>query len=124
MKIKTSKLIGLALDWAVERAKGTHWSGNGYFVFKNANGTNRSFERNPEWRYSTDWSQGGPIIDRERIDPDPIEILEGDGLIKIWKATIDYGNHQDGPTLLIAAMRCYVASKLGDEIEIPEELTA
>jgi hypothetical protein len=28
----------------------------------------------------------------------------------------------DGPTPLIAAMRCYVASKLGDEIDIPEEL--
>lgn len=27
-----------------------------------------------------------------------------------------------GPTPLIAAMRCYVASKLGDEVEIPEEL--
>jgi hypothetical protein len=27
------------------------------------------------------------------------------------------------PTPLIAAMRCYVASKLGDDIEIPEELT-
>jgi hypothetical protein len=28
-----------------------------------------------------------------------------------------------GPTPLIAAMRCYVASKLGDEVDIPEELT-
>lgn len=28
-----------------------------------------------------------------------------------------------GPTPLIAALRCYVASKLGDEVEIPEELT-
>lgn len=27
-----------------------------------------------------------------------------------------------GPTPLIAAMRCFVASRLGDEIEIPEEL--
>jgi hypothetical protein len=27
-----------------------------------------------------------------------------------------------GPTPLIAAMRCYVASKMGDEIELPEEL--
>ena len=27
-----------------------------------------------------------------------------------------------GKTKLIAAMRCYVASKLGDEVEIPEEL--
>lgn len=29
-----------------------------------------------------------------------------------------------GPAPLIAAMRCYVASKLGEEVEIPEELTA
>jgi hypothetical protein len=28
----------------------------------------------------------------------------------------------DGTTPLIAAMRCYVASKLGDEVEIPVEL--
>ena len=27
-----------------------------------------------------------------------------------------------GPTPLIAAMRCYVASKLGDEVEVPVEL--
>jgi hypothetical protein len=27
-----------------------------------------------------------------------------------------------GHTPLIAAMRCYVASKLGDEVEIPQEL--
>ena len=27
-----------------------------------------------------------------------------------------------GPTPLIAAMRCYVASKLGDEVDVPEEL--
>jgi hypothetical protein len=29
---------------------------------------------------------------------------------------------QNGPTPLIAAMRCYVASKFGDEVETPEEL--
>ena len=28
----------------------------------------------------------------------------------------------DGPTALIAAMRCFVASRLGDEVEVPEEL--
>jgi hypothetical protein len=31
-------------------------------------------------------------------------------------------HHATGPTLLIAAMRCFVASKLGDTIDIPEEL--
>ena len=29
-----------------------------------------------------------------------------------------------GPTPLIAAMRCYVSGKLGDEVDIPEELCA
>jgi hypothetical protein len=29
---------------------------------------------------------------------------------------------QEGPTVLIAAMRCFCCSQLGDEIEIPEEL--
>ena len=40
--------------------------------------------------------------------------------------TFDGGYRQKtwfGKTKLIAAMRCYVASKLGDEVEVPEELT-
>ena len=32
-----------------------------------------------------------------------------------------YG-HAFGPTPLIAAMRCFVASKLGDEVDVPDEL--
>ena len=56
--------------------------------------------------YSTNWGHGGPIIEREGIEICPI----GNGEF--------YGD-----TPLIAAMRCYVASKLGDEVEIPEELT-
>jgi hypothetical protein len=68
--------------------------------------------------YSTNWAQGGPIIERERIS--------------VWARGNEWaaesfipnaqGHEQTGPTPLIAAMRCYVASKLGDEIEIPEEL--
>lgn len=117
MKIKTSELTGAALDWAVELAKGTHWSSNGYFVLKNRDGTARTFERNPEWRYSTDWSQGGPIIEREKIEIRP---SSSDG----WFGSIhNVWMFMPGPTPLIAAMRCYVVSKLGDEIEIPEELT-
>lgn len=30
--------------------------------------------------------------------------------------------YYSGPTPLIAAMRCYVASNLGEEVEIPEEV--
>ena len=67
---------------------------------------------------STDWAQGGPILDRERITirqwtdmPVIHAYMPHDGTP--WGA---------GPTPLIAAMRCYVASKLGREVEVPEEL--
>jgi len=65
--------------------------------------------------YSTDWSQGGPIIEREKIATD----YDHD----VWNAA-KYGLswYVGGPTPLIAAMRCYVASKLGDEVDVPEEL--
>lgn len=58
--------------------------------------------------------QGGPIIERERIN------LWNEGYE--WEAS-RYGEHIVwGKTPLIAAMRCYVASKLGDDVTIPEEL--
>lgn len=68
------------------------------------------------WSPSTDGSQAIPIMEREDINTN----REGE-----WKATIIRSGHsyrQFGPTLLVAAMRCYVASKLGDEVEIPQEL--
>ena len=44
----------------------------------------------------------------------------------IWSAFVwrngDNSGHMTGPTPLIAAMRCFVASKLGDEVDIPKEL--
>lgn len=73
-----------------------------------------------DYHPSTDWSQGGPIIERERID-----IVSDPNGTAGWMA-LTYVNFskvfKSGPTPLIAAMRCYVASKLGDEAEIPEEL--
>jgi hypothetical protein len=75
-------------------------------------------------RYSTDWALAGPIIEREEIS------LSRDfatGRVE-WSAWTPAPIRDDaeafgyGLTLLIAAMRCYVASKLGDEVEVPEEL--
>jgi hypothetical protein len=131
MKVLTENLTDLALDWAVELANGTHWSSNGYFVFKNADGTTRTFERSPEWRYSTSWTQAGPIIDREKICLKALFFKDGGWRAHKHSLRYDdrladyiYGDEimQDGPTPLVAAMRCYVASKLGDKIEIPDEL--
>ena len=111
MKIKTSELTGAALDWAV--AKCGEWDGN-------TDADLLGYVRGAEgWTYtpSTNWAQGGPIVEREGIAVWPDE--EGG-----WFASANEGKGNDfhGPTLFIAAMRCYVASKLGDEVEIPEAL--
>ncbi len=114
--MKTSKLTGPALDWAVEKALGTFWSANGYFVFKNP----ERFDAAPEWAYSTDWAHGGPIIAGHCMS---LKFDEADDFGEPWRSAC-LGHDASGPTLLIAAMRSYVASKLGDEVDVPAELLA
>ena len=120
-KIKTNELTGPTLDWLVAKCQG--------YVEQGVYGT-------PEFRDSevylcycdavlnscysptTDWAQGGPILDRERITirqwtnmPIIHAYMPHDGAP--WGA---------GPTPLIAAMRCLITSKLGSEIEVLDEL--
>ena len=120
MKIKTSELIGAALDWAVAKLEGfqlpemTH---SLYDWFK-AYGP----------RYSANWVQGGPIIEREignlwkhnKLDPNEPDVWTAAAYHKAPDGTMLY--HEDGPTPLIAAMRCFCCSKLGGVVDIPEEL--
>lgn len=115
MKIKTSELTGPALRWAVAQCEGRtdpYWMNDGICG-----------------AYKPDhyWLQGGPIIEREGIE---LHKWATDG----WRAqatSYTFLNTPDekpdfaeqyGPTPLIAAMRCFVASKLGDEVEVPDEL--
>jgi Protein of unknown function (DUF2591) len=110
MKIKTNQLTGAALDWAVAKCEGVTVlpkMRGGCYVTLNKGETVLLC-------YSTDWAQGGPIIEREKTT------LEWTG--EDWMSYIRHDEEFFGPTPLIAAMRCYVASKLGDEVEIPEEL--
>ena len=118
MKIKTSELRGAALDWAVakcERIEFTYEDHPHHEMF--------------DMHFSTDWAQGGPIIEREKLTVAPSDQKSYVGQ-EAWTAYrietlfTDQGDreYQTGSTPLIAAMRCYVASKLGDEVEIPEEL--
>ncbi len=120
--MKTNELTGAALDWAVAKCEG--WENlrrNPHrfadFLIMSKGGENLRLE---DFNPSTDWSQGGPIIERERIILSPDD--EGPELWCSWKYPPDESDYQYGPTPLIAAMRCYVASKLGDDVEIPEEL--
>ncbi len=70
--------------------------------------------------YSTDWAQGGPIIDRERIS---IRQWANLPIVHAYMPTIGVEWSSDDSSPLVAAMRCFVASKLGDEVEVPDELT-
>jgi hypothetical protein len=104
MKIKTSELSGVALDWAVAKCEDTLLDSTLY-------------------EYSIDWAWGGPIIERESIGLIETEVGSGE-----WEACkwLSADKHipliKSGPTPLIAAMRCYVASRLGDEVNVPDEL--
>jgi hypothetical protein len=113
--MKTNELSGIALDWAVAKAGGTT---NIDFVWELTKG-----KFNP----STDWARGGVIIERERIGVwfcDAAVDESGNALREMyWYAEDQSGDHvRVGETPLEAAMRCYVASKLGNEVEIPEGL--
>jgi hypothetical protein len=111
--MKTSELQGAALDWAVAKAE-MELSEDGGQVHLTERGV-RWYEDtlNISYSPSTDWAQGGPIIEREQI----ALYLGGDDE---WMAD-DGWKRATGPTPLVAAMRGYVAMKLGDEVEIPFE---
>lgn len=124
---KTNELTGLALDWAIAKCEGgaglctTPW--RTWWI--KIDGEERALSKGwaQSFNPSTDWSQGGPIIERESIHTYTVfaphgpswcaDVRDSKGNIKHWK---------HGPTALIAAMRCYVASKLGDEVDVPKEL--
>lgn len=129
-RVKTSALSGLALDWAVAKCEGYELNGpykcfDGAWCIREQDGSDGDVC--PE--YSTDWAQGGPIIERELIDLNYDihwirDLLDPDDNGDRWYASKAGQDEQGcyGPTPLVAAMRCYVASKLGDEVELPEEL--
>ena len=114
--MKTSELKGIALDWAVAKCEGVKedWCDDGPFLWDGVPCI-RIGGHDVNYRPSTEWYLAGPIIEREMIDIQCLPTKQG-GFI--WRTV-----NADGPTPLIAAMRCYVASKMGDDIEIPTELT-
>lgn len=138
--MKTSELIGPALDWAVCLAEGNkpvlnpiRFGGVSYGAVESELGYAIK-------NYQHDWAQGGPIIERENIALreskgkwyaiTSSDLGDGEGarwILYTFKTVPKTASKSrqcrfSGPTPLIAAMRCYVASKLGDEVKIPEEL--
>ena len=144
--MRTAELTGAALDWAVAKCEGEEyrdrmeWDGIGqdYPVHKYST----------EWECGGSIIEQEGISTLRAEDE---HVIGADGFcipgqrLAVWCATTgqhgfsrSYGSQGDyygeeyqipreevvfGPTPLIAAMRCYVASKLGGEVKIPPELT-
>ena len=108
--MKTNELQGAALDLAVAKCLLPDGWNDAEIILGD------------DTDYSTNWALAGPIIELEEIS---IERDFNRGAAK-WACWTPAPVRQDtdafgyGPTPLIAAMRCYVASKLGDEINILE----
>ena len=119
MKIKVSEATERQIDWLAAKCEGIAWESFKYALISDAtDGLGHGYQ------YSTNWYKGGPIIEREKIRL----VFRDLGAYSYWCAEAHeayLGNRYidgKGPTPLIAAMRCYIFSKLGDEVEIPEEL--
>jgi hypothetical protein len=137
MNIETSKLIDKALDWAVAKSRGLLEPQDYYgkmiprVVVCNKtlhDETVVRFNPTPDvyYRYeydpSTNWEHGGIIVDQLIEEGWLIQKADYDLGIKVYRFRNDLMEIARGPTVLTAAMRCYVSSKLGDTVEIPDEL--
>lgn len=111
--INVSETNGPALDWLVAQCEsGLAWSPKSFTYHHHLGRMN----------FSTDWSQGGPIIDSQRICIFVRNDVWPDHQRWSARPNTPDGDNEFGPTPLIAAMRCYVVSVLGDTVEVPEEI--
>jgi hypothetical protein len=122
VKYAVATLSGALLDAAVAKAQGLKFD-----LFPDARVT---YVDGDDYQPSADWLLAGPIIERERITVVAFTGYNGDDPLRWWAQVGDFSHYIDeplpgwqedrcGPTPLIAAMRCLVASKFGDEVELP-----
>lgn len=113
MQVETKNLSGRALNYAVAKCQGI-----GVLIAGYACVIEGTVIRQLD--YDTSCAEAGPIIDREGIST-VYRMAERVDLWTAYNDSMDLPCLQGGPTRRIAAMRCYVASKMGHSVEIPEE---
>lgn len=120
MKIKTSELIGAALDWAVAKVELED-------VGIPISDVVWSHDRESTYSPSINWQQGGPLIEKYQVWLSPPTDCEPRG----WDADVYNADGSEGSgvraitacdTALISACRAIVASRIGLEVDIPEGL--
>ena len=125
--IKTNELIGPALDWAVAECEKVRTYVRPYehtmtgLCILDADLVDMETDDAQELRYSRDWAQGGSILERENISVG-YQGHSGVPLDSLWYATNRVDACGFGQKPLTAVLRCFVASKLGDTVEVPDEL--
>ena len=119
IKTKVDDLTGAALDFAVASCE---YVGTLPFVVM-ADGLYDSSLEGGSNHYSpsTSWWLAGEILGKAKIAVEPDEGTTG------WLARRPFCSKVgedvfDGPTPLVAALRCYVASVMGSEVMVPEIL--
>ena len=113
MKIKVSEASGIVLDWMVAKCEGKFIKATTPVIMVMDEGKAYSYSYQP----AKDGAQGGPIIEREKIATN-FSVKRNCWFAENFMET----DAESGTTPLEAAMRCYVASKLGYEVEVPDEI--
>ena len=121
MKVKVSTASGPVLDRMVAKLVGKSYVKGDTDYAPDGRIYQRGTAQPTGPHYSTDWAQGGPIIEREGIC---FASIRKGRKIAGWRAAYrkDGVFGFDSSTALLAACRCFVASKLGEEVEVPDEL--
>lgn len=110
IEMKTSDLEGAPLDWSVAKADGWDFSKEFYRIMVQG------------YCPSTDWSQGGPLIEKHgiRVSKDIAPDMGG----KDWRADVmgRYNGLPKATSPLIALCRAVVIHELGDTVQVPADL--
>ena len=115
-RIKVAEAAGKVLDWMVAKCEGAQGWEPYYPDPFEGYGFGPVYTPYP---YSSDWAQGGPIVEREKIS---IRQWTNMPIVHAYMPIDGAEWSSDGGLPLVAAMRCFVASKLGGEVDVPEEL--
>lgn len=114
VEVKTADLVGAALDLAVAKALGIKVVLVGDMPVAVRNG-----QLAGTGRFSTDWAQGGPLLQEHKVmityhnAPDRTPLATTDAIHPAFES---------GETILIAACRAIVVSVLGETVSVPKEL--
>lgn len=128
VEVKTSELIGPALDWGVLFAgygDGPDWRliDGGLFIISlhdvrvGMDGIDQHEKIDPFWP-STRWQEGGPLIEKFIIE---LKFCVFELPNESWKAET-HESWANGSTALIASMRAIVHAVLGDTVSVPKEM--